>query len=83
VTAEGRERLRQAAFANKPWQHSTGPKSVQGKTKAALNSKARQAGESSAREVRRLLAGLTGLVRDMGTLRRRVQASPGGQEGVP
>ncbi|HKB38098.1 MAG TPA: hypothetical protein VKD72_16750 [Gemmataceae bacterium] len=84
VTAEGRERLRQAALANKPWQHSTGPKTVEGKRRAALNgSKAHQEGESSAREVRRLLAGLASLAGDMAALRRRVQASPGEQEEMP
>ena len=75
--------MRRVALANKPWQHSTGPKTVEGKRRAALNGKARQEGESSAREVRRLLAGLASLAGDMAALRRRVQAPPGGQEEMP
>ena len=31
LTPDSRERLRQAAFANRPWQHATGPRTAEGK----------------------------------------------------
>lgn len=37
-TAAGLERLRQAAIANKPWLHTTGPRSTEGKARSAANS---------------------------------------------
>ena len=73
LTPEGRERLRQAALAGRPWLHSSGPKTAEGKARVAQNAKRRQAGEPSAREVRRELAALTGLVVDMAALRRLAQ----------
>ena len=71
LTAAGRERLRQAALAHRPWERSTGPRTPAGKARSSQNAKFRQAGESSVREVRRLLAGLTGLIRDMRKCRER------------
>jgi hypothetical protein len=73
LTPEGRSRLRQSALVNRPWLHSTGPKSVAGKARVAENGKRRLGGEPSAREVRRQLAALTGLVADMAALRRLAQ----------
>ncbi|MFO0802641.1 MAG: hypothetical protein U0791_05905 [Gemmataceae bacterium] len=52
LTADGRERLRQAAFANQPWMHSTGPTTLEGKAKVARNGKRRQLGTFSVRELR-------------------------------
>ena len=37
VTPEGRERLREAARRNRPWLHSTGPKSGSGKARSRAN----------------------------------------------
>ena len=70
LTPEGRERLRQAALAGRPWLHSTGPKSDAGKRRVAENGKRRLGGEPSAREVRRQLAAVGGLATSMGELRR-------------
>ena len=72
LTPEGRERLRQAARANRPWEHTTGPRTPEGKARAARNGKARQKGEQSVREVRRCLAEVVGLVYDMAAGRRLV-----------
>ena len=80
LSPEGRERLRQAALANKPWQQATGPRTVEGKKRAALNGRAHQKGESSARELRRLLAGLTGLAGDMAVARRLAAEQRGGRD---
>jgi hypothetical protein len=72
LTPEGRERLRQAALANQPWQHSTGPRTAAGKVKAAANGKRRQASEHSVREVRRSLAELATLALGLSQARRLV-----------
>jgi len=47
ITPEGREKLRQTALRNKPWQFSTGPKTAEGKAIVARNGKARQKGPTS------------------------------------
>jgi len=65
LTADGRERLRQAAFANQPWTHSTGPKSAAGKAKVALNGKHRQLGAFSVRELRAELSDMRSLLETM------------------
>lgn len=70
LTPAGRERLRQAALANRPWVHSTGPKSVEGKRQAARNGKTRQLGPESVREVRRELHDLRHLLGDWREERR-------------
>ena len=52
LSADGRERLRQAALANRPWEGSTGPKTTEGKARAADNGRSRQAGPLSIRRLR-------------------------------
>jgi hypothetical protein len=56
LSPEGRERLRQAALANRPWASSTGPRTPQGKARSARNGKLLQKGELSDREIRAELA---------------------------
>lgn len=58
LTEAGVERLRQAALANGPWKHSTGPRTAAGKARAAANSMARQKGPESARAAEREVAAL-------------------------
>ena len=65
LTADGRERLRQAALKNKPWRFSTGPRTPEGKAQMVLNGKKRQLGPRSVREIRAELAGLRELMREM------------------
>ena len=79
LTPEGRERLRQAALAGRPWRFATGPRSVEGKLRVAQNGKRGQ-GEPSAREVRRQLAAVGGLATSMGELRRLAQRPQRGGE---
>jgi len=55
LSPEGREKLRQAAVANRPWEHSTGPRTPEGKARSAANGKVRQKGPYSTRELRRLV----------------------------
>jgi hypothetical protein len=77
LSPEGRERLRQAALAGRPWTHSTGPKTAEGKTRAAANGRARQRGVHSIREVRGLLAGVCELAGQMASLRQELLGRPG------
>jgi hypothetical protein len=64
LTDEGRSRLQAAAFRNQPWQHSTGPRTPQGKARSAANGKACQKGPQSVRELRDELA----VYRDLASL---------------
>ena len=75
LTPEGRERLRQAALANRPWESSTGPRTPEGKAKVALNGKKGQKGPVSVRQLRAHLAGLRGLLADMRANREMVDAA--------
>jgi hypothetical protein len=61
LSPEARERLRQAALRNQPWRASTGPRTPEGKARAAANGKSRQKGEQSVREIRRSLDQVTTL----------------------
>jgi hypothetical protein len=81
LTPEGRSRLRQAALVNRPWLHSTGPKSVAGKLRVAENGKRRLGGAPSARELRRQLAALGALVADMAAQRRQAQRPANAERG--
>ena len=73
LTTEGRERLRQAAFANRPWDYTTGPKTAAGKARSSQNGKLRQKGEKSVREKKAELAEIHNLVKSMETLRNGMQ----------
>jgi hypothetical protein len=65
LTDAGRERLRQAALRNKPWEHSTGPRTPAGRAQSVINGKHRQRGPQSLREVRAALKEVRELVRQM------------------
>ncbi len=64
-TPEGLERLRQSTLAHRPWEHSTGPRTPEGKAKTALNPKVRQKGDRPIREIKAEVAGLADLVNEM------------------
>lgn len=66
LSAESRERLRAAALRNQPWRQSTGPRTPEGKVRAAKNGKARQVGPRSVREIRADLADLFRLIDAVG-----------------
>jgi hypothetical protein len=76
LTPEGRERLRQAALANRPWRFSTGPRTPEGRAKVALNGKAAQQGPLSVRELRAELAKLRALATDMREARQLAGGVP-------
>jgi hypothetical protein len=73
LTAEGRERLRQATLKNKPWRFSTGPRTPEGKAQVVLNGKKRQLGPLSVREIRADLAELRSLIAEMRTSRSAIE----------
>jgi hypothetical protein len=59
LTAQTRQALRTAALLNRPWTHSTGPRSAAGRAQSAINGKRRQKGEYSVREMRRQMTDVT------------------------
>jgi hypothetical protein len=65
LTPEGREQLRQAALRNKPWRHSTGPRTPEGKARAAANGRRRQCGPLSIRQLDAQLADLATFANSM------------------
>ena len=77
LTEAGRQRLRDAALRNRPWQYSTGPRTAAGKARAALNGKLRQVDEVSVREVRHELAGLNNVIEQLAALRRQLRSDFG------
>ena len=62
LSEAGRQRLREAAIANQPWLHSTGPRTPQGKAIAAANGSWRQKGQHSTRELQAEVADAVGLM---------------------
>lgn len=76
LSPQGRERLREAALKNRPWRFSTGPRSIDGKTRAARNNKVQQKGPLSVRELRSGLAELRALAADMREVRTQLIGVP-------
>ncbi len=77
LTPGGRERLREAARAGRPWEHATGPRTAEGKARSAANGRAGQSGEASARGLRAELAGVRALLARMREARRHLAPAPG------
>jgi hypothetical protein len=71
-TADGLRRLREAALRNRPWEHSTGPKTKAGKAQSVVNGKTRQLGSKSVREVRNEIRDLMALVEGMREVSREI-----------
>jgi hypothetical protein len=59
-------------LASRPWEHSTGPRTPEGKAKVAANGKRAQEGKLSGRAVHRQLADLKVLVAGMAAARQQV-----------
>ncbi len=64
-TPEVIEKLRQYAFKNKPWLHSTGPRTAEGKTRSAANVLKRRKAENSVRRLRAEVAQIGSLIKKM------------------
>jgi hypothetical protein len=69
LTDAGRQRLREAALKNRPWLHSTGPRTESGKERSARNGKVRQLDLFSLRELKADFADLKLLERSMSDTR--------------
>ncbi len=52
-TSEGLQRLRDAALRHRPWEHSTGPRTAEGKRRSSQNGRYRQTNALSRREIQR------------------------------
>ena len=72
LSPAGREKLRQTALKHRPWRFSTGPRTPEGKAKAALSCKRRRKGAKSVRELRTEMGELNALLIGMATSRRTV-----------
>jgi len=72
----GRERLRRAALGGRPWEHSTGPRTAEGKARSAANGKLRQEGPRSVRERRADAAEFRTLIGIMRAGRKALPTSP-------
>jgi len=79
LSRQGRERLRKTALQNQPWKSSTGPKTPQGKAKAAMNSQTQRKGPLSVRELRAGLANLRSLTMDMREARQLLAGAADGR----
>jgi hypothetical protein len=64
-TRDGRQRLRAAILRNQPWLRSTGPRTPEGKARAAENGRKRQKGTLSTPQLRAILAEVRSLSRSM------------------
>jgi hypothetical protein len=74
-TPDGLQRLRQQAQQNRPWQHSTGPKTAQGKSRSAANWRKRARDVISPALLEELRASQA-LLADMVELRRLAASRP-------
>ncbi len=70
-TADGLERLRQAAMRNKPWLFSTGPRTPEGKARCAANGRKLCRDVLSIPEVRAEIAQANAMIAELIELRQR------------
>ena len=70
LTPEGLQRLREAALKNKPWLHSTGPKTLEGKARASQNGRYRQTNDLSRREIQTKMGKVHALLAEMAASQR-------------
>ena len=75
LSEAGRDRLREAVLNLRPWELSTGPRSVAGKAIAAANGKRRQKGRYSVRELRQHRQALEARLEPLKQARRTVLAT--------
>lgn len=81
LTEQGRQRLREAILRTRPWEHSTGPRTAEGRARASANGKKRQLGPRSIREIRADLADLRELLRSMRESRSMAAGPPRSHHG--
>jgi hypothetical protein len=71
LTEAGRQRLREAAMNNKPWDYATGPRTDAGKAKSAQNGW-RQEADISFRRLREKLRDVQRSADELAELRRKM-----------
>src|ERR1700679_1015965 len=72
LTESGRQRLREAALCVKPWLKATGPRTPEGKARAARNGRARTKGQYSENERRQMAQDALELMALMAVTRREL-----------
>ncbi len=74
-TPQGLDRLRQAVLTTRPWLHSTGPRTAEGKAKVTMNLVASQRKGTSAGGLRHELKDLNHLLSGLAACRRLAGAA--------
>jgi hypothetical protein len=74
LTEAGRQVLRESALRHQPWQWSTGPRTEEGKRRAAANGRCSGKNAPSQHQLRPGLADIYRLLTEMGGARRAVYA---------
>jgi hypothetical protein len=77
LSESGRQRLREAAIKNRPWRHSTGPRTPEGKERAAANGYRHRADPGSLRQLRVGMIDIHGMIEQMAGLRQALQGGSG------
>lgn len=80
LTEEGLSRLREAALQHRPWEKSTGPKTVAGKSRSAANGRKRQRGRKSLRQIRKDVLSDIGPIDELAVLRHSLERSIAGSK---
>lgn len=75
LTPEGRQRLRDAIIFHQPWVDSTGPRSVEGKAKVAMNGRKTKRGYTGVREMQREISAVMAMICQMQTARAEVSSA--------
>ena len=69
-TPEDRAQQRQIALANRPWEHSTGPRTPAGKLRSGYNGRKHQPRPDSLRQVRAGVMDVNSMISGLADLRR-------------
>ena len=72
LTPEGRLKLQDAIQFHEPWLDSTGPRSVEGKAKVALNGRKTKRGYTGVREMQREISAVMAMICEMQVARAEV-----------
>ena len=72
LTPEGKLKLQAAIQFHQPWVDSTGPRSVEGKAKVALNGRRTKRGYTGVREMQREISAVMAMICEMQVARAEV-----------
>jgi len=68
----GRQRLRDAVLRDRPWEHSTGPRTAAGKAAVANNGRKTQKGNTSVRQQRAAMSEVRAMASQLRRLRKEL-----------